>query len=640
MKYLSLLVMTFMATVLQAQQPVISHVITHNMSVIVCDPSAGVRSFAAWGVFPPSETEVRKIIMHVTLGSPDSIMTAHWDYLDHIRILRQGGAKGTMSGYELGRMLTPYGSVFGKGWSWEWDVDVTDFAPFLRDSVEIEYTHSGYEATDVGWALTIDFEITEGPPVAQFLGITPLWNGGFRYGDPAERIEETLLPIPYTAPRGTAVSRIRIQHTGHGMDRPGNCSEFCSRWRQIELDGNIADRRDMWKDCGDNPLYPQGGTWIYDRAYWCPGDLQQPDVIDVTSAPGNHLVKMTMEPYTATENIQAVENISAYLFHYSAPVEKDDAAVEKIIVPTDRQQYSRFNPACYVPRMVVRNLGANALRSLLITYGTDGYASRAFKWKGNLAFNQTAIISLPGEIDFSEGSNRFTVVISKPNGVSDGWRGDNKLTSSFTSPRTMPAEFVSVFKTNRRPSDNSIFIVSENADTVFKHIPSLNDTDRIFIDTIRLDRGKFEFFLADTAGDGLEFWAEPQFGEGYLRLFDMNDNLIHSFESDCGNGEMLSFVADPEYITDTVTPKYAFSLYPRLVRDRMDLSMVSNHTSDMTVVITVGGTVFERHEYHSVKNTVYTYNLSYMPAGRIVVEVFMDGVSRFKGRVNKIKERR
>ena len=28
-------------------------------------------------------------------------------------------------------------------------------------------------------------------------------------------------------------------------------------------------------DCGENPIYPQGGTWIYDRANWCPGKRAQ-----------------------------------------------------------------------------------------------------------------------------------------------------------------------------------------------------------------------------------------------------------------------------------------------------------------------------------------------------------------------------
>lgn len=138
-------------------------------------------------------------------------------------------------------MLTPYGSIYGKGWRWKWDVDVTDFAPFLRDSVEIEYIHTGYEAPTLGWALTIDFEIITGPPVINFIGMTPLWNAGYKYGDPKEKIEDNILPINYESPAGAAINRIRIQHTGHGMDRPKNCSEFCSRWRILKLDGKIAD---------------------------------------------------------------------------------------------------------------------------------------------------------------------------------------------------------------------------------------------------------------------------------------------------------------------------------------------------------------------------------------------------------------
>ncbi|NJK97021.1 MAG: hypothetical protein HC905_20740 [Bacteroidales bacterium] len=257
-----------------AQKPGNLHVISHNRTTVICNPSTGSNSFISWGNFPSEKMPVRKIIMHVTLGSPDSFLTAHWDYLDRINLLRKGGKTGKPLNLELGRMLTPYGSIFGKGWSWKWEADVTDFAPFLRDSAEIEYIHTGYEASNVGWALTIDFEIISGPPVMDYLGMVPLWNGGYKYGDPTEKIEDKLLPQTFEVSPNVAVNRIRIQHTGHGMDRPKNCSEFCPRWREIKVDDKRIDFRNMWKDCGANPLYPQGGTWIYDRAYWCPGDLQ------------------------------------------------------------------------------------------------------------------------------------------------------------------------------------------------------------------------------------------------------------------------------------------------------------------------------------------------------------------------------
>jgi len=40
----------------------------------------------------------------------------------------------------------------------------------------------------------------------------------------------------------------------------------------------------LWRtDCWLNPCRPQGGTWKYDRAGWCPGALVRPWDVDITS---------------------------------------------------------------------------------------------------------------------------------------------------------------------------------------------------------------------------------------------------------------------------------------------------------------------------------------------------------------------
>lgn len=618
-----------------AQQATTSHVITHQRKTIVCDAQKGENSYPAWGVFPKENDPIRKVTMFVTLGSPDSLRTAHWDYLDHIILRRKGGKDGPALNYELGRMLTPYGSIYNKGWSWKWQVDVTDFAPFLRDSVEIVYTHSGFEDKTVGWALTVDFEILSGPSVVTPLGITPLWNKAYKYGDANEKIEEHLLPITYTLNPGAALSRIRIQHTGHGMDKPRGCSEFCSRWRELTLDGKTVDRRDMWKKCGGNPLYPQGGTWVHDRAYWCPGDLQQPDFIDVFTKVGIHQVALQMEPYTATDNVQAVENISAYLFQYSAPKQKIDVAVESIMVPSDEQRFSRLNPASTGPRISFRNLGSDPIRSLNIVYGTNGFPPKTFHWKGNLSFNQVAEVILPDEIAEKDGENVFSVSLLKPNGKVDAWPADNKAESVFSAPQKFPADFVLEFLTNNKPADNRIFLVNTKLDTVFLKNASQLTAATIYRDTLRLTEGNYSLSLIDTAGNGLQFWAQPENGDGHLRIFDLKGNLIHSFESDCGNGEMFSFNAKRGFEMDTTSAQYAFSLYPRSVIDKTQLSVVSNKKSEMTVLIMVDGVLWQKHEYKSIQQAVLNYDLNDLPSGRIIVEVFMDGVSRFKGRINK-----
>ena len=637
MNHLLLLLFTLFSVTCLAQKPVIQHVITHNRTLIVTNPAKGVNPYPTWGVFPSEKFPVRKIVMNVTLGSPDSLPTAHWDYLDKITLRRKGGVNGKSLDFEIGRMLTPYGSIYNKGWSWKWETDVTDFAPFLRDSVEIEYNHSGYEPTSVGWALTVDFEIVSGPPVVVPLGITPLWNDGFKYGNPKNKIEDSLLPIGYEALPGSAISRIRIQHTGHGMDKPKGCSEFCERWRDLKFDGTTVDHRNMWKDCGANPLYPQGGTWLYDRAYWCPGDLQVPDVIDVKTIPGKHKVSIVMEPYTATENIQAVENISAYLFQYSAPVQRFDVAVDQIIVPTNKQKFARLNPAGFCPQLLIRNLGSENLRSLTITYGTIGFPNAVFHWKGDLKFNEVEQVFLPGEINVKSGENKFAVTLSKPNGRKDGWEGDNEMASTFNTPESFPTDFIVHFMTNNKPKDNQVYLVNAKSDTLFNKARNILVANTLYKDTIHLKEGNYELCLTDSAGDGLEFWAEPKNGDGYLRFFDIKGNLIHTFESDCGNGEKFSFNAISTFVTDTTQAKYAFSVYPRSITDKTTLSVVSNRTSKMTVLVTVNAIVLERHEYTAIKSGLFSYDLGYLPAGRIVMEVMMDGVSKFKARLNKRK---
>ena len=40
-----------------------------------------------------------------------------------------------------------------------------------------------------------------------------------------------------------------------------------------KVNGNLVGGNPIWKDdCGFNAIWPQGGTWIFDRANWCPGE--------------------------------------------------------------------------------------------------------------------------------------------------------------------------------------------------------------------------------------------------------------------------------------------------------------------------------------------------------------------------------
>ena len=612
------------------------NVTTHHKVFINTDMKEGKKSFVGWGTFPTPKENIRRITMQVTLAHPDSAAIAHWDYLDFINLRRTGGKTGKDHNIELGRLITPYGSSFTNDWSFTWEVDVTDFSSLLRVSVEIEYIHSGYEPDKLGWALTVNFKIQTGPAIANPLSVTELYRGQFPYGDKNNPIENYLKPVNITFADAAAFGRIRIQHTGHGFGPPDGCSEFCNRWREEIFNGKVINRRDLWKDCGSNPLYPQGGTWVYDRGYWCPGDLQNPDIYDVKAFPKESIIDIDMMPYMdSVGEVEAREAIAAYLIQYKKPNHRYDVALEEIEAPTDKQFYNRRNPSVFRPVIRFRNVGSEPLKELEIKYGTKGFKSKTYRWTGSLGFYEEATLVLPYPVEFNEGKNVFAVELLNPNGKKDQWPADNGMTSTFKSLKTLPLDLVVAYKTNKRPEENRLFIIDAKQDTVYQRNPQQCKPDMLYTNTLHLKPGLYEFELTDTGGNGLEFWAEPEQGYGYLRLLDGEGNILHHFISDCGNGQFLAFKATPEAKLDSTVSQNAFFIYPRRTKDKLELDAFLKKPQKLRVQFTADEVPVETHEYSNFKSGTLEYNISNLPKGRYVVEIYVDNVLVHKDRINR-----
>lgn len=634
-KLVLLLIVMLVASGVYAQNPARTTVTTHNRVTIHTDVSAGIKSFPGWGVFPSADASIRKMTMRVTLGHPDSMAIAHWDYLDFIYARGVGGATEPPRDVELGRMVTPYGSSFKNDWQFTWEVDVTDFSMLLRDSVEIDYMHSGYEPENLGWALTVEFDIVFGPQVTKPLSVTEVYKGSFPYGNPNDPIDNYLKTYAFNYHDQAGFGRLRIQQTGHGADRPSGCSEFCNRWREVLYNDEVVDHRDLWKECASNPLYPQGGTWIYDRGHWCPGDLQVPDVIDVEARGGINTLRMVMQPDTAVDVEQPREQIAAYFIQYTQPTQKHDVAIEKIMVPSDNENFSRMNPACFNPVVEIRNLGSEPLKKVTLIYGTRGFKTSKFVWEGNLKHYETTQVVLPGQLDFERGTNVFEVSLQKPNGKADGWKSDNTLVSEFTAPKEMPLTFLVQYKANNNPEENYVFLIDQKGDTVYQRKPEQCKANEVYVDTVRLTPGKYEMILIDKEGDGLEFWANPRGGYGYLRLVNLDGQILHHFLSDCGNGQFLAFNALEEPQIDTTVSQSAFFLYPRRTKRNIELDAFLPQTSTLKVLFVNEGIVYESHEYSQFKGGTLNFDLGALNPGRYIVEIYVDDELVHRNRINK-----
>lgn len=210
-----------------------------------------------------------------------------WDRKGSIGLVSQPGREDPEV-WELARFVTPYrvGGV--------WTLDVTPLQTLLtgRQTLRVyidTWVGPGHANGD-GWILDAQLEYVGGVPDLVPSRVVPLWpRQQLTVGDPLNPLEDQLgaatLEVPAEASRVELWSVI----TGHGQGNLDNCAEFC----QLAHGFAIADapvQRTVWRDdCDQNPVRGQQGTWTLPRAGWCPGDMVQPWIEDITAlaAPGS-----------------------------------------------------------------------------------------------------------------------------------------------------------------------------------------------------------------------------------------------------------------------------------------------------------------------------------------------------------------
>lgn len=614
------------------------HVVTHRRETIVTDPAKGFRLYKRWGIFPSSNAPVRKIVLHVRFGCPDSLRCADWDYKDQITLRRKGGVNGASQDVEIARMLTPYGGAFPKDWNFNWEVDVTDFSLLLRDSVEIEYNHNGYEpANDRGWAVTLDFEVIKGTPAWEPVSIQKIYDNSYRYGDSSRNIESVLQPVSFTASQNADFARLRVVQTGHGMDNPDGCGEFCNKWRQIFFDGKLVHSRNIWKTCGDNPLYPQAGTWLFDRAAWCPGNLVQPDVLNLQVTPGKvHTLDINMQPYVSS-NPSADEVLSAYVIQYKKAKAATDVQLLDVINPSAKDAFRRYNPSAMPPVILVQNMGADPVKRFTVRYGTRGFAQKTFQWKGLLLPFAIDTITLPGVVEGKANRNEFSVAVLNPNGKMDGFPADNQLAVSFQAVPKYDSVVILYLLTNNEPSQTAYTLVNSEGKVMRQRVLGSLQAATLYRDTLQLPRGVYQLTLLDSAGNGLEFWANSRGGRGKARLLNGKGDILKDFESDFGASVQYGFAVTEQ--PDPITAQTSFGLYPTRTNDKTNFDFAANQPEDLVVQLVTdpGGQVVEEHRYFGLKEGMFTYDLSRFPKGRFYLKVLIRGQEAFKKRI-RLKE--
>jgi len=460
--------------------------------------------------------------------------------------------------YELARFITPYGKRLDLGETgFTWIDDVTDYAPLLRGTVDLQ-------AGNTLELLDLKFVFVAGTPPREVQRVENLWPvGNHSYRDLADDVK--LQPVVLQADADAAGFRVRSRISGHGHAGPHNCCEWDAKDHLLLVGGIERFRWNVWRDCGMNPVHPQGGTWQFDRAGWCPGTFVDTYDHELTPwlAPGEQVaLDYAPEPYDPDNGEADGYFVVAHqLFTYGPPSFERDAAVVDVIAPSAHGEYRRLNPVSGEASVRIRNLGAETLRSLRIEYGLDAprgdgaeedgenTGRGSFDWSGELAFLATETITLPPP-DWSgmDADSRFTVTLSKPNGKDDQQRSNDRLTVPVAAPHLLPAEFLIEVKMPGfgRAADNSYTITDRGGRVVASR--DQFDDNATYRDRIRLEPGAYVFEFLDTEEDGLirHWWlrgSEPEkMGEnGALKILDAEGEVLLDLGYDFAEKRALRF---------------------------------------------------------------------------------------------------
>lgn len=542
----------------------------------------------------------------------------------HLLINRLKYFRKLIAKYELLSLVTPYGNGLDLGPDGKTFIfDVTDFTPILKGKKLLSMELGGENQEEIN----IRFAFIKGIPERQVLDISNIWpfdRGYFSEITGNQKFEPRELNLRTDA----SEFELRLSITGHEQN-----GEFTNKKHFITASGN-GNRKyqfDVWKECADNPIYPQGGTWIFDRAGWCPGAPTELHRFNIT--PQVSSGKVTLDYGVELPALTAANYlVSSQIVSYGPYTLKNDAALEAILRPSQgRVEFDRLNPSCSNPMIRIRNSGSEILTSLKIIFGRKGSKTYTFNWNGNLNPSGELDINIPvPEENFlgQESSGIFEVVLLEPNGKTDENSSNNSMSTSYKLVEKFGTNLHLEFKTNGVPADSRYKIVNWKGETVIQRNSMTGNT--IYRDELNLSPGCYTIIVDDLSHDGLYFWFNSTLGSGFARLSKKVNNsyaILRNFNPDFGSGFQYDFIIDPQVaVKDLWIPKF-LSITPNPSDGPIRIEVLGDESGvlNLEVLDMSGKIILSKDLNHHADGQIHSLKLDNLESGIYLIRFFQNG---------------
>lgn len=529
---------------------------------------------------------------------------------------------------ELVSFVTPYGIYLDLGMEGKaWYFDMTDYVSLLKGNKRL-VMNGGVWQED----LDLEFLFIVGTPPRDVVEYNQVWQGSYRIGKAS--IAQLLDDIKFESKdilfdANSSSFKLISSITGHGSEGEFHQNGGLVHHKILiggveELDWTIT------QECSFNPIYPQGGTWVYDRQGWCPGERTLLKEQDITTfvTPGSTIsfdynTSIPDNPNGDYRYLAAHQIVS-----YDTPNFQLDASVIAVNSPNNTALYTRTGTICANPTVTIQNTGANTLTSLTINYWlNDSQSPQTYEWTGSLEFMETEEVGMVSSeelwYDIIEGDNVFKVSVSNPNGGTDEYTFNSSYASTFDIPNVFPGEFILEFKTNNRAYQNSYEILDAADTVVGENDLPVNNT--VYSDDYNLPDGCYKLFVTDTGQDGVEWWANAAQGIGYVKVKNIAGNLLHTFEPDFGGGFEYSFTTNFPLTAEEINFLTSINLFPNPTTDIMNIEALDLAEAEISFSNIAGQRIqLKRIALDDNRRTYQTGNLS---SGIYIVTIKKDGMT-------------
>lgn len=437
--------------------------------------------------------------------------------------------------YEIHRFITPYGINLDLGPDgFTWIEDVSDFEPLLRDYVKLR-------AGNQQELIDLKFLFIKGTPARKVKSVQTIWSSGGSYESIVK--DQNISYREITPNKEAKMFKALTRSSGHGFAGPANtdnCSEFCKRTHRLLVGEDGLFEWEGWKECGDNPVFPQGGTWQIDRSDWCPGatvNTYEHELSDLVSAGVTIPIDYSIE--NPSQFVPYGNYVfTGYLIGYDEPNFVNDVSLERIISPSLDQEYGRLNPACGDPQVIIKNTGSEILRKLTFEYGIKGREKYRHHWGGRLEFLESEVVTLPAihMNTLNEGKEyEFEVRIVNPNDKEDEYSKNDYAESKFIGVDVVSSEVVINLKTNRQAEAQYRMTLKKAYGPIIEQVKLGEfESNKTYSFTHNLSKGCYELLFENVEGFGLDlWWMREQLGTGYISL--TAGSKTKNFNPDFGN---------------------------------------------------------------------------------------------------------